>query len=187
LPLLSEICRRPVALQDLHHYDFKKSLGFDEEKDNRFLEQVLRSELLLYAPPMPCAVESISELSRHEIWIITSRPGFLKEITQRWLNDRKIKYDHIRFAEQGGKMAAGPKFDIFVEDYLEEARTFAEAGILTLLFNQPWNQADTLPENCRRVHDWESIVEIVNKLEGGLYYDDRHVGRRNLQDCQEES
>ena len=40
----------------------------------------------------------------------------------------------------------GPKFDVVVEDFVEEAYAIAEAGIFTILFNQPWNNPASLPK-----------------------------------------
>jgi uncharacterized HAD superfamily protein len=56
-------------------------------------------------------------------------------------------------------------FDIFVDDFLDEAVSFARAGVNTLLYDRPWNQSEVLPESCRRVRDWETIVSLVKKLE----------------------
>jgi len=165
LPLLSEICKRQVLPQDLHHYDLKVCLKFDKETDDYFWERALGTELLLHAPPMPDAIKSLSRISRHEIWLVTSRPEFMRELTEKWFSKRAIKYDNLVFVENDNKITAGAGFDVFVEDYLEEARVFANAGVFTLLFNQPWNQTAQLWENCRRVYDWNGVIAEITKLE----------------------
>jgi hypothetical protein len=38
----------------------------------------------------------------------------------------------------------------------------SEAGIDTLLFDQPWNHYDKkLPPLCKRVYDWKEIINII--------------------------
>ena len=118
------------------------------------------------APPIDGAVEGLAELNGHEIWIITGRPSTLQHLTESWLAQRNIKYDRIIFDRVMNKMTVGPEFDVFVEDFLEEARIIAEAGIFTILFDQPWNQSQILPENCRRVYNWSAIVNLINEQQG---------------------
>jgi uncharacterized HAD superfamily protein len=165
LPLLSKVCHRTVHLEDISSWDLKEALNIDEKAENYIWENILGTDLLSGAPPVQGAVDGLSCLDRHEIWIVTGRPAHLREVTESWLEKRRIKYDNILFIESGSKISAGLEFDVFVEDYLEEARLFANAGVLTLLFNQPWNQAPELPARCRRVYDWNQVLAEVKKLE----------------------
>jgi len=52
-----------------------------------------------------------------------------------------------------------------VEDSLEHASAIAEAGVFSLLLDQPWNQSPVLPRQCKRVYDWDAIVQSINQLE----------------------
>jgi uncharacterized HAD superfamily protein len=165
LPLLSEVCNRSVSVAEICYWDLKDCLGIDEAAESYVWEKTLGTDLLLDAPAINGAIDGISRLDRHEIWIVTHRPPDTQRLTESWLGRNGIRYDHIVFVEDGDKMSAGPKFDVFIEDYLVEARIFAEAGVLTLLFNQPWNQSDALPVNCRRVRDWGTVVDIIQKME----------------------
>jgi len=165
LPLLSEVCDRPVTLRDVNAWDLKECLNIDDEAVEYIWQQTLGTELLLHAPPIEGAIDGLSRINHHEIWIITGRPAAMQSLTESWLHEREIKYDNIVFVENGSKMSAGPVFDLFVEDYLEEALIFASAGTLTLLFNQPWNQSTSLPRNCRRVHKWKDVIRVVDRLE----------------------
>jgi uncharacterized HAD superfamily protein len=165
LPLLSEICRRPVSAEDIYTYDIAECLDLDEEAAAHIWQQTLGTDLLVEAPPVPGAVEGLSALNGHEIWIVTGRPSSLQALTEGWLSSRNIRYDRIIFDRVLNKMLAGPQFDVFVEDFLEGALVIAEAGIYTLLFNQPWNQAPALPDNCRRVYDWATIVDLVGNIQ----------------------
>jgi uncharacterized HAD superfamily protein len=168
LPLLAEICNRPLSHQDIYCYDFAEALNMDREAVRYVWQKTIENELLLNASPITGAIDGLAALAWHEIWLVTARPAFLQHLTESWLDERMIRYDGIVFDRGGEKHSAGPKYDVFVEDFIEEASLIANAGILTLLFNQPWNQVDVLPDNCHRVHDWGTVVSIINKLERGL-------------------
>lgn len=167
LPLLSEVCNRPVSAQDIYTYDITDCLNIDDEAAEYIWQQTLVTDLLINAPPVDGAVDGLLALDNHEIWIITGRPSSLRDVTVSWLSLRNIRYDCIIFDRVINKMMVGPDFNVFVEDFLEGARVIAESGVFTLLFNQPWNQSTTLPKNCYRVYDWPAILKIIDKLQGG--------------------
>jgi uncharacterized HAD superfamily protein len=166
LPLLSEVCRRPVTAQDIYTYDITECLNIDDKAAEYVWQQTLGTDLLIDAPPVEGAVDGLSALDGHEICIVTGRPATLQKLTEEWLSSRNIRYDGIVFDRVMNKMLVGPKFDVFVEDFLEEALVIAEAGVFTILFNQPWNHSSTLPQNCRRVYNWPAIVNIIDELQG---------------------
>jgi len=168
LPLLSEVCRRPVSAQDIYTYDITECLNIDDETAAYVWQQTLGTDLLINAPPVDGAIEGLSALDGHEIWIVTGRPSNLQGLTETWLRHRNISYDRIIFDRVMNKMLVGPEFDVFVEDFLEGALVIAEAGVFTLLFNQPWNQSSNLPENCRRVYNWSAIVKLIDELQREL-------------------
>ncbi len=166
LPLLSEVCARPVSYTDLCSWDLAKVLKLDEKTMADIWKQVQIGDLLKHAVPVKGAIEGLSALSKHEIWLVTSRPISARPLTLYWLHKHGVRYDHIVFDRHGDKSSVGPKFDVFVEDFAEEACTIAEAGVFTLLFDQPWNNTLPLPRNCKRVYDWNGILQLVKDLEG---------------------
>ena len=94
----------------------------------------------------------------------------MQDLTTAWLADNGVKYDRIIFdsGKMVGNLSPERQCNVFVEDLLEVANLLADAGVYTLLFNQPWNQSDMLPENCHRVYDWDTIVRMINRLEQGV-------------------
>ena len=164
LPLLSEVCARPVAYQDLCSWDIGEALRLDEEAMDRTWKRLFDSDALRYAPPIDGAINGLSALSEHEIWLVTSRPISTQDLTLSWLDDNGIRYDQIVFGERGKKLSAGPTFSIFVEDFLDETIAIAKAGIFTILFDQPWNQTSELPANCKRAYNWDGVLQLVNNL-----------------------
>jgi uncharacterized HAD superfamily protein len=166
MPVISHACGRHVSVEEICTYDITECLELDEKTADNVWRQILESDSLFHAPPIEGAVTGLSSLSGHEIWIVTGRPASLDELTERWLSERNIRYDRIVFDRTMDKMLVGPEFDVFVEDFLEGARVIAATGVLTLLFDQPWNRSDALPENCKRVRDWPAIIAAINDISG---------------------
>ena len=165
LPLVSKVCTRPVSYQDLWSWDLRMALNIDETTMTNTWKQIHDGDLFRHAPPIKGAIEGLSILSKHEIWLVTSRPISTKSNTLSWLHENKVSYNHLVFARRGNKLSVGSTFDVFVEDYIEEVYTIAEAGISTILFDQPWNKTSILPRNCKRVYDWNAITLLINDLE----------------------
>ena len=88
-----------------------------------------------------------------------------QSLTLSWLKDHNVNYDNIVFDRRGDKLSVGPTFDVFVEDFTEEANTIAKAGIFTILFDQPWNNTSILPQNCKRVYDCNALLLLINDLQ----------------------
>ena len=164
LPLLSEVCARPVAYQDLCSWDLGEALSIGQETMNRTWKRLFDSDALRYAPPIDGAINGLSALSEHEIWLVTSRPISIQDLTLTWLHDNKVHYDQLVFNRRGDKLSVGPIFSVFVEDFLDETIIIAEAGIFTILFDQPWNQASKLPANCKRAYNWDGVLQLIDNL-----------------------
>lgn len=166
LPLLSEICGRPIEYQDLGNRDLGDALNIDGKTVTYVWERVLISNFLRNAQPINGAIAGLSALSQHEIWLVTGRPASMRHLTELWFQKKNVKYNNMVFDRIENKLAVGRGFDVFVEDYLEEACAIAEAGVSSILFDQPWNQAPALPEKCQRVYDWNGIVQAIDRLAG---------------------
>jgi len=164
LPLLSEVCARAVVYQDLHSWDLGEALSIDEEAMNRAWNRLFDGDILRYAPPIDGAINGLSSLNEHEVWLVTSRPISTQDLTLSWLHENRVYYDQIVFNRRGDKLSVGPRFNVFVEDFLDEAITIAEAGIFTILFDQPWNQSSKLPANCKRAYNWDCVLQLINNL-----------------------
>jgi len=165
LPIVSEVCDRPVCVQELWCWDLTDALDISQEQMRRIWEETLGTDLLRAAPPIDGAIHGLSRLSMHEIWLITARPLSMQDLTLSWLAENNVQYDHVIHGRYGDKVEAGRGFDVFVEDRLDEACTIAEAGVFSILLDQPWNQTPQLPPNCQRVYDWKSILSLIGTLE----------------------
>ncbi len=52
------------------------------------------------------------------------------------------------------------KADIFIDDALHNVEDVAQAGIRTLLFDQPWNRVE-IPPGIIRVRSWAEIQNLL--------------------------
>lgn len=108
-------------------------------------------------------------------WVKRKLNGFLEwcrqkpitRITEKWLQDRGIAYDRL-VVERGNVHVADPRskgrnrfrlaeeleIRVFVDDDLAKARKLAEICEVVYLIDQPYNQADDLPNNLIRVGKW---------------------------------
>ena len=164
LPLLCEASARPLEYDDLCSWNLGEALDINEETMNNIWTRFFDSDALRYAPPIDGAINGLSTLGQHEIWLVTSRPISTKGLTLSWLYNNRVHYDQIVFSRRGEKFSAGAAFDIFIEDFLEETTILAKTGISAILFNQPWNQSSILPKNCNRAYNWDDVLQLINNL-----------------------
>ncbi|MFC1993707.1 hypothetical protein ACFLVI_00410 [Chloroflexota bacterium] len=164
LPVLSETRGSPVCYDDICDLDIGKVLQI-ENKMYAIWSDVYTSGILRSLLPIKGAITGLGEFGKHRIHIVTHRIKASKEDTEWWLNDKNIKYCTLEFVPDAPKHSTGIEFDVFIEDSLEQACAMAEAGIKTILLDQPWNQSLSLPQRCNRLRDWGCITESIKLLE----------------------
>ncbi len=127
------------------------------------------------ALPVEGAVEGVKALDKnHRLFIVTSRPKEIREMTLRWLdlhfpNMFNDVYFINHFQGTGKKRTKGEicrelGVQVFVDDVLEYAQTISDAGIPVLLYDTPWNQGET-GSLMTRVYSWPEIVSKLNSDE----------------------
>ena len=163
LPLLARECGRAVTHEDIICYSFREALNIPEERVAALMEEVVAAGYFEAAPPVAGAVEAMVLLRHHRIWLVTSRPERVRNETIRWLARHGVPYHELLFKPATAKAANGDGFDLFVEDNLDTALVLSGEGIPVLLFDWPWNQHPTLPDNVQRVRDWQEILSAVER------------------------
>ncbi|MBI3379276.1 hypothetical protein HY029_00815 [Candidatus Gottesmanbacteria bacterium] len=161
-----------------HFYYLEKNVGIEEAKVSEFIESIVHSEeFQLRIPPVVNALSIIKKWIKQGYWIhyITSRPIDTKNETLKWLkkhgfwvkgvtldlyNEKEHNFKHIsRINNYKRDIADKKKLDIFIEDSLDISKSL---DIPVYLIDRPWNQG-TLPENVKRVKNWEEIDQWVAK------------------------
>lgn len=167
----------PVWLGELNrHYgknitvleDYEMHLVFDvpwDDMNNFFVQNVER--LFDLPQPVKGAKEGIEHLLKagHEIIYVTARSPEEEEITLRWMKKHKIPHEPILFSGLKSKVDLVKQWqlELFIEDYMVNAKAIAEIGIPVLLLNASYNQGE-LPKGVIRCQDWQEILEEIDAL-----------------------
>lgn len=162
--------------EEFSSYDFWETWGGTREEAIEITDKFHQSEHFENIVPIEGAIDSIKRLSeKHEIFFITSRPGFWKEKTSNWLKkyfpkgNFKIIFSGD-FHDQGrtkAEICEELEIPLMFEDNKHYALSCAERGIKVILFDKPWNKGFE-HENLVRVHSWEEAVREVEKLDNPL-------------------
>ncbi len=163
--------------KDMFSYSYRAVFGGTEEETQQKVLKFFKTDYFRNIIPVPGSLEMVRQLARqHKLCIITARPHILRAETQQWLRKHFADAFHcINLTNQWhgvgkkklkSEIGKEQKISIMIDDSLNHALDCAAAGIYVLLadFNYPWNQSTaTLPENIKRVHSWEEIVDEIDK------------------------
>lgn len=167
----------PVWLGELNrHYgknitvleDYEMHLVFDvpwDDMNNFFVQNVER--LFELPKPMQGAKEGIESLIKagHEIVYVTARTPEEEGYTFRWMEKYGIPHEHILFSGLKSKVNLVKQWnlELFIEDYMVNAKAIAELGIPVLLLSASYNQGE-LPQGVTRCEDWQEIIGAIQKI-----------------------
>jgi uncharacterized HAD superfamily protein len=167
----------PVWLGELNrHYgknitvlkDYEMHLVFDvpwDDMNNFFVKNVER--LFDLPQPVKGAKEGIESLIKagHEVIYVTARSQEEDKMTFRWMEKNGIPHEHILFTGFKSKvdLVKQWKLELFIEDYMVNAKAIAELEIPVLLLDTSYNQGE-LPKGVIRCDDWKGILEEIQKV-----------------------
>lgn len=148
--------------------DYEMHLVFDVPEDtmNHFFVQNI--ERLFEIPhPMKGAKMGIESLLQdgHEVIYVTARSPEEEEYTVRWMKEHGIAHEKILFTGHKSKVDFVKKWklELFVEDYMVNAKAIAELGIPTLLLDASYNQGN-LPQGVIRCKSWQEILKEIQEI-----------------------
>ncbi len=164
------------TLEDVTQWDFKELWQCHPDEALRRMQEFVTSPYHNITLPITGAVEAVNTLQAiYELPIITARDKKLDTQTRlailthfpNCLKEIHYLHDHdVNVLGTKGEICKKIGVSIMVEDSLGNAETLSSAGIPTLLFDKPWNQASTLPPHVIRVFGWEhALDEIKTRLE----------------------
>ncbi len=162
-----------MELKDYYSHDYKKTWKTpDVETAIQRVNSYLDTDEYKNSLPVERAIEVIRELgSKYKLYIVTGRPDFTKEATIRWLHMHFTDiFEDIVFSNfydpqkvrHKGDICRELGVDLLIDDHLGHILSVSKVGIEGLLFGDfPWNKADKLPKNVRRVKDWDEVAHIL--------------------------
>lgn len=157
--------------EDFTSYVFNEFRGGTMEEAVESVREFCYSPFFEEMKPLPYAPEVIQELKKeNELFIVTSRPIEMKEITFRQISkyfpnvfsDIIFSSNHYTKAENSGETKAEvcKKLNVshLIDDSLIYAKECLEKGIGAILLDSPWNQNGSI-NGIIRVKNWKEILE----------------------------
>ncbi|MFC1566211.1 hypothetical protein ACFL4A_00005, partial [bacterium] len=145
---------------DITSFYYEECSWFEKGKMDDFWKRFNEDDGWLKIDLVDDVQDALNTLSgKFAFVLISSRPAFLQDVTEKWLIEKKIPFNNLIVTEQKSKseIITDNKFDVqyFVEDRHDFALDIAESNINVFLYDYPWNQDDTLHKNIKRVYSWE--------------------------------
>lgn len=155
-----------LTKEHLRCYDIYQCLDIERETIEDLICLTLDDEHTLQIPPMPGAVEILTELAQY---------GALRFVTARiwpdsiihWLQQTlpQVPRQRIQVIATGApeaKLAILKELEVryFVEDRLETCHLLARDGIQPVLFDQPWNRVPPVTQ-FPRVENWSQLGQWI--------------------------
>lgn len=165
LGLCNEYFNKNVNEDEVKEYYIHKVFGVALEDYNEFYEkykfrmhweQKIREDAKVF-------INKLSGL--HNIYFVTARDKSLTMLTHSYLRENNIPYDDLFVLGSHYKVDTARRLvcDIFIEDNYDNAIQLSTAGFKVLLIDTNYNR-QTLNQNITRVHGWNQIHEIIDKL-----------------------
>jgi len=166
LAFFNEKLGTSLTEKDIRHYDHHLDFGLSLAEFQSLRKTYLK-EIHQLALPRPGAKEFVNRLffENDQSFIITAREKSLAPLTQFWLKKEDFLYNNLYTLGSTRKTTLARSLDIevFFEDRLETALEMAEAGIPTILFDTPYNQAPPAA-GIHRVTTWPQAYEAFKIL-----------------------
>lgn len=162
-----------LRLADMYSHDLEQWEVSDKETAIRRVDEYLNSSEYLDIPPLQETIDAITQLSKyHELHVVTGRSEAIAKTTKDMLQKyfpgvfHSIEFTNYITIDRVSRSKADAcqrlDADLLIDDHLHHTKVVAECGIEALLFGDyPWNQADTLPKNVRRVKGWQEVAGLL--------------------------
>lgn len=135
-----------LSKEDMYCYDLRRCLSMDAKLLDDLICLTLDDEHTLQVPPIPGAVEVLTDLAQYgPLRFVTAR--IWPESITEWLYQTlpQVPKEQIQVIATGApesklKILQELQVRYFVEDRAETCHMLARDGIQPLLFDQPWNR-----------------------------------------------
>ena len=164
-----------LEYEKITEYDWHdiKELNLTKELVLERIFEFYRWEGFDLIEPTEDTIKGLEAIAHHELYVITARPKWMKEKTEKWITKYfpQIK-DIILTNEYSFEGKKQEKIDIstklqlkgMVEDKLTTAIDHAFAGITAYLVKRPWNQKERYPDGIIPVNGMQEAAKYINSF-----------------------
>jgi hypothetical protein len=152
-----------INYEDITHYEFLKVIKMDRATADRIVEQLTDRPHELDLKPNKGATRMLTRFAEFSpILFVTARPTggpvalWCEKTMPHLLSSIHIEATGESTAKLPVLKEHGVRY--FVEDRLDTCHLLAEAGIVPIVYEQPWNRE---PHPFAVVRDWDDIAEMI--------------------------
>lgn len=165
--------RKDARIEDLIKYDHSNICPHSKEELAKLFLIFYKTQEFADIKPYIAAVKAIREVIKRgdEVYFVTARDSSTADVTLKHLLEIHSSLDHRRlyFAKGAYNLDSSSKKDIatnlsldrFVDDSGRNIISVASAEIHSILFDQPWNKWDKLPNNAERAFSWPHVMACI--------------------------
>jgi hypothetical protein len=152
-----------INYEDITAYEFLNVIKMDKEISDRIVEQLTDRPHELDLKPNKGATRMLTRFAEFSpILFVTARPSggpvalWCEKTMPHLLSSIHIEATGESTAKLPVLKERGVRY--FVEDRLDTCHLLAEAGIIPIVYKQPWNRE---PHPFAVVRDWDDIAEMI--------------------------
>jgi 5'(3')-deoxyribonucleotidase len=120
-------------------------------------------------PAVPGAMGGIHALRAkgHYVECLTSKPDWAERQVWAWLTKWKPAFQQVTLAKLDEPKHTLSQADILIDDKFSNITDWVDSAEdrLGILFDQPWNRFEQLPERVVRVVTWQGVLETIELME----------------------
>lgn len=184
IEVLEKTFNKTIPYESIVSFNLEQSFALTSEQWNHLMDLAHTSDVLMEMKMISGAQKAMSHLydKGFQIDIVTGRPPDTIKHSQDWLNEHKIPYHNIYFADKYLRFSELPGIDkshyFTLEDLKKESFTFAiedsatmaqfiseQMNIPVYLLDRPWNRkASTSNPDAPifRCHSWQELTDQVS-------------------------
>jgi hypothetical protein len=150
-------------------WNFYRDWGIEDDTFHRWLYEGAQSHNLFSTHyPMQgsyLAWELLRKL-KVRIHVMTARPTTAWKQTADWLHHHYLVPDNLYFTSKKSMLAhVATGTAMAIEDHVDYYEDLKGAGVLTVLYNQPWNIAHPNSPRVSNLVEFAQLVEQINNRE----------------------
>jgi len=154
-----------IRYEDIHCYNLVECTGLDQEIVDSAVERLLNGNYSAILAPMQGAADVLTRIERHHspLLFVTARPylGPIRDWLLESLSLAPQSIDVITTGSHENKVDVllERKIACFVDDRLDTCDLIHDAGMLPILYKQPWNRVS---HPYREISSWKELEALID-------------------------